>query len=99
MKLRNQSCQLILGHYRRIYELIFLLLIGTFFPTCWELNSFYWNFFPPSWNFYLSRLYGESQALIKPFCLCERLGACCFICLALIKENDVESFSAGSVSF
>lgn len=83
----------------RLYELQLILLLGTFFSTCWDFNSSYWNFFPPSRNFYLSRLYGESQAPAKTFRLCECLGACCFIRLALIKENDVGFFSAGSVSF
>lgn len=50
----------------RLYELQLILLLGTFFSTCWDFNSSYWNFFPPSRNFYLSRLYGESQAPAKP---------------------------------
>ena len=39
MKLRNQSCQLILGHYNATYKVI---------------NSKAWNFISKAWNFFLN---------------------------------------------
>ncbi len=40
MKLRNQSCQLILGHYSK--------------ATYKVINSKAWNFISKAWNFFLN---------------------------------------------
>ena len=63
MKLRNQSCQLILGHYnilklilRALRSLLISSLVETKFPTYRNFISPIRNFFPPYWNSFLPLL-------------------------------------------
>ena len=51
MKLRNQSCQLILGHYTGHYKDITRTLQGHYKDIT---NSKAWNFFSKAWNFFLN---------------------------------------------